>query len=61
MKPDEIISLRQYLLTRALQTGASGFVALESVASVALTYPNLDMREKRTWSEWERIHNRRSV
>jgi hypothetical protein len=52
---EEKITRRLYLLTKAMETGASNLVVMEAVASTAIEHPEWDMEEKRTWEEWEKI------
>jgi hypothetical protein len=54
MSDEEKITRRLYLLTKAMETGASNLVVMEAVASTAIEHPEWDMDEKRTWDEWEK-------
>lgn len=50
---EEKVTRRLYLLTKAMETGASNLVVMEAVASTAIEHPEWDMEELRTWEEWE--------
>lgn len=47
------ITRRMYLTIKAMEAGAGMFMAMESVASVALEHPEWRMDELRSWTEWE--------
>lgn len=49
----ELLSRRQYLVIKALEAGASVFVAIEAVSSVAIEHPEWNMTEEKTFAEWE--------
>ena len=62
---DHKISLRQYLLFRALESMmdedsgkavgmAEYMVAVEAVSSTALAHPDWDMDARQEWAHWER-------
>lgn len=36
-----------------LKTDADMFMAMEAAASVALSHPEWDLTEEKTWAEWE--------
>jgi hypothetical protein len=49
-----LLTRRQYLVLTAMeQTGCDVFLALEAVASTALSHPEIDYDERRTFTEWE--------
>lgn len=47
------ITKRDYLFAKAVLAGASAFEAIEAVSSVAIEHPEWDMKESKTWNEWE--------
>ena len=49
-----LMSRRQYLVLRAVeQTGCDVFLAMEAVASTALSQPAVDMNQRDTYEGWE--------
>lgn len=49
-----LLTRRQYLvLTTMEQTGCDVFLALEAVASTAISHPEIDYDERRTFTDWE--------
>jgi len=47
------MTLRRYLLIKALQTGAGVLLANEAVASTCMAHPEWNLDEVRTFDEWE--------
>lgn len=50
---DRVLTRHQWLIRKAIDSGAGPFAALEAVASVAIDHPEWDMDETKTWAEWE--------
>jgi hypothetical protein len=53
LEPPPTFTRRQYQTIKAMTAGATPFLAVEAVASVAIEHPEWDMNELRTWDEWE--------
>ena len=53
MTGEEKITRHGYLLMKLCMDGSNVFVALESIASVAIEHPEWDLGELKTWNEWE--------
>lgn len=52
-----LMSRRQYLVLTAMeQTGCDVFLAMEAVASVALSKTDVDMDERATFETWEQVY-----
>jgi hypothetical protein len=51
----EPITRRQYLMMRAMMDGCPVQLVREAVATTALSHPEWDMEEQRSWQEWERM------
>jgi len=52
-----LLTRRQYLVLTAMeQTGCDVFLAMEAVASVALSKTDVDMDERATFDTWERVY-----
>lgn len=47
------VTRRQWLIRQAILHGASPFMAVEAVASVAIEHPEWDLEEVKTMHEWE--------
>ena len=51
---DELYTRRKYLLMKAVQAGSAWPVAIEAVSSLALSHPEWDMEEAKTYADWEK-------
>ena len=52
-----LLTRRQYLvLTTMEQTGCDVFLAMEAVASTAMSQPAVDFDERATFETWERVY-----
>lgn len=49
-----VMSRRTYLTLKAMENGAGMAMAAEAVASTAIEHPEWDMKETRTYMEWEK-------
>lgn len=50
---DRLMTRRQWLTRQAILGGAAPLEAIEAVSSVALSHPDWDLDEEKTWAEWE--------
>lgn len=56
--PDKnLLSLRMYLIIKAMESGCGYFMAAEAVSSTMMEWSNPDAA-LRTYSEWEQIYNK---
>jgi hypothetical protein len=52
MSDEYLLSRRTYLIMKACKT-VPPIVAMEVVATSALSHPEWDMEESKPWAEWE--------
>ena len=50
---DDRMSRLTYLTVKACQAGGTFWVVQEAVASTALSHPEWDLTEKKSFAEWE--------
>lgn len=50
---DRVLTRSQWLIRKAIDSGAGPFEALEAVSSITIEHPEWDMTETKTWKEWE--------
>ena len=50
----EQITRLKYLTIKALERGTHPMIAIEAASSVALSHPEWDMDETRTYNEWKK-------
>lgn len=50
---EKLLTRREYLTLKAFEAGAEPLEAGDAVSSVAITHPEWDMDEKRTFAGWD--------